>query len=262
MGSTGLTFGEFSKYLDTYHILAFDLPGHGNAEKCNKKTDYQPAKLAEKIHEKLSKLEKQSFYLMGHSLGGNIALYYGEKYPEKLKGIILLDGGYITPSEFGSLEEQLQESERHYTESRYDSWKDFIEEEKKEYSSWSKELEVAARARVKEVNNEIQLKVELDTIQAFITVFFEESVKDILERIKVPILLLTASEPEEVNAIRESSCKRFEQLANAATIISIPKAGHDLFSDQPILIAQHINEWVIKNECKLINNSKVNNISK
>lgn len=256
LGSTGLTFGEFSKYLDNYHIVAFDLPGHGQAEKYEKKMDYLPSRMAEKIHEKLSEFDKQSFYLMGHSLGANIALYYANKYPEKLKGIILLDGGYIDPSEFGSLEERLQQSEQYYNETHYDSWESFIESEKKECLTWSKELEAAACARVKEVNNEIRLTIELDTIQALISGMFEEPVKNILDKIEVPILLLTASEPEEVNKVRESSRDRFQKLAKTATITSIQKAGHSLYSDQPILVAQNINEWITKNENTLLSHSR------
>ncbi|WP_397537789.1 alpha/beta fold hydrolase [Rummeliibacillus pycnus] len=248
MGNTGLTFGEFSKFLDGYHIVAFDLPGHGHAEKCKKNSDYRPSRLSEKIHEKLSNFEKHSFYLMGHSLGANLALYYAAKYPEKLKGIILLDGGYITPSELGSLKKQLQESEQFYNETRYDSWKCFIESEKEEVLTWSKEIEEASRAQVKEVDNEIRLAIELDTIQALITGMFEEPVKNILEKIKVPILLLTGSEPEELNNVREAACKEFQQLAKSVTITSIQDAGHSLYREQPISVAQNIKKWIAKNE--------------
>jgi len=72
-----------------YYIITFDLPGFGKSSKGNK--DYTPTKYAALIRNIISNYNRKSFHLVGHSMGGAIALRYISKYPEDVKTLTLID---------------------------------------------------------------------------------------------------------------------------------------------------------------------------
>lgn len=71
-----------------YRIYAPDLPGWGNSEAIA--GDYYIPELVEFLDNFAHSLGLQSFYLMGHSLGGGIALNYALKFPNKVDKLILV----------------------------------------------------------------------------------------------------------------------------------------------------------------------------
>lgn len=72
-----------------YHIITLDLPGFGRSDKGNK--NYTPTKYAALIRYITSRYSKQPFHLVGHSMGGAIALRYASKYPEDVRSLTLVD---------------------------------------------------------------------------------------------------------------------------------------------------------------------------
>ncbi|MED4207489.1 alpha/beta fold hydrolase [Neobacillus mesonae] len=98
LGNSGASFLEFAEYLeDHYHILSFDNPGHGRTSPFVNEDDYLFSNLAHWYDNIFKQVLKEPFYLLGHSWGADIALHYAKRYPEKIKGVILLDGGYTFP---------------------------------------------------------------------------------------------------------------------------------------------------------------------
>ncbi len=69
-----------------YHIIAVDLPGHGKSD--SPSTPYTFNSIALNIKQKIIKYKKVS-YITGYSLGGRIALYCLELFPDLIQGIIL-----------------------------------------------------------------------------------------------------------------------------------------------------------------------------
>ena len=65
-------------------ILCIDLPGFGESPSYGK---FDMEYMAERLNELLKKLRINRFVLIGHSMGGYVALAYKEKYPETLKGL-------------------------------------------------------------------------------------------------------------------------------------------------------------------------------
>jgi pimeloyl-ACP methyl ester carboxylesterase len=67
---------------------AIDLPGHPVGEPCTSIDDY-----VEWLHGFLNQRGYADLVIAGHSLGGGIALLYGLKYPENVKGLISVGSG-------------------------------------------------------------------------------------------------------------------------------------------------------------------------
>jgi len=76
-----------SKY---YRVCAPDLPGFGYSDK-PLDADYSVDSYAEFIIRFMDKLQIREAVLVGHSLGGGIAMLTSLKYPSRVKGLILID---------------------------------------------------------------------------------------------------------------------------------------------------------------------------
>jgi len=76
-----------------YHVVALDLPGFGRSDKPH--ISYKPKFLMEKIIHLIDQLEMKSVILMGNSLGGILSHALAIKYPERIIGLILVDGAIL-----------------------------------------------------------------------------------------------------------------------------------------------------------------------
>lgn len=72
-----------------YHVVAFDLPGFGNSE--TPPGRYSPSNYAKIVAWLVTHHIKQNVYVIGHSMGGAVALRYAATYPEQVKKLILAD---------------------------------------------------------------------------------------------------------------------------------------------------------------------------
>jgi pimeloyl-ACP methyl ester carboxylesterase len=72
-----------------YHVVAFDLPGFGRSEKQN--ALYSPANYAAFVRWIMETRVNGPFTLVGHSMGGVIALRFASIYPRDLRHLILID---------------------------------------------------------------------------------------------------------------------------------------------------------------------------
>lgn len=72
-----------------YRLIALDLPGFGESSRSQQPSaEYNVPFYAEFIHHIIEALHLEKFYLIGHSLGGHIAIEYAGRYKNGLNGII------------------------------------------------------------------------------------------------------------------------------------------------------------------------------
>jgi pimeloyl-ACP methyl ester carboxylesterase len=77
---------EWSK---KFRIITIDLLGHGETE-CMGYV-HSMENNADVVHEVISELRLRKVILVGHSMGGYVALAFAELYPEMVKGLVLLN---------------------------------------------------------------------------------------------------------------------------------------------------------------------------
>ena len=77
-----------------YQCLAYDLRGFGQSQSSPVESSrYNPAAYAQDLVTLLQQLNITSAWLIGHSLGGSIALWAAEQLPEYVKGVICINAG-------------------------------------------------------------------------------------------------------------------------------------------------------------------------
>lgn len=75
-----------------FQVIALDLRGRGNSDWSADESYYYPDYLAD-LEALVAHLALDEFYLLGHSLGGQNALVYSAKHPNKVKALIIEDIG-------------------------------------------------------------------------------------------------------------------------------------------------------------------------
>ncbi|AOO66479.1 alpha/beta fold hydrolase [Sulfurospirillum halorespirans] len=84
-----------------YFVVTFDLPGFGQSTKSNEL--YSPLNYAKFIHFVAQTYVKKPFHLVGHSMGGAIALKYTSMYPTDVASLVLVDAaGILHRSEYNN----------------------------------------------------------------------------------------------------------------------------------------------------------------
>ncbi|MEI6624472.1 MAG: alpha/beta hydrolase, partial [Actinomycetes bacterium] len=73
------------------HVIAPDLLGHGESDK--PRTDYSLGAFASGLRDLLEHLGHERVTIVGHSLGGGVALQFSYQYHEYCERVVLVDSG-------------------------------------------------------------------------------------------------------------------------------------------------------------------------
>ena len=248
LGDTHHTWDElFIDLKNDFRLLSIDLPGHGSSlEYFHEQSEYMDDAVGwfREITEQVSK--DLSFFLVGHSLGAEIALRFATTFPDLVRGLILLDGGYIQNEDVAAdLSTDLKQVQEFYKSYQFSSWESYLENEKAYYQRWSDYVQKAAEVKMKEDEDKrIISKTTLATYEAAIRSLHIYPSKEIYSEVECPILLLRSSLPESSNAMKEVAAKRLIRAASAATDQIIPNAGHNLHIDALHEVANRIKKWI------------------
>lgn len=92
-GGTHEYFQSFENFLpqEGFEFIYYDQLGCGNSDNPNDTAYWDLNRFVEEVEQVRSalKLDKNNFYLLGHSWGGILAMQYALKYQENLKGLIV-----------------------------------------------------------------------------------------------------------------------------------------------------------------------------
>lgn len=78
-------------FTDRYRVIAPDNRGHGETGNTGDESSYSIAAMADDLHRFTGALGLEQFHLLGHSLGGMIAMRYALSHPDRLQSLILMD---------------------------------------------------------------------------------------------------------------------------------------------------------------------------
>ena len=82
------TLSVFERLAESYHVLAFDRPGHGHSERPDSRTTVEVQ--AAMLRDALRRLNIEKPILVGHSWGGSLALAAAVAHSSDLAGLVLL----------------------------------------------------------------------------------------------------------------------------------------------------------------------------
>lgn len=86
----GDNWNSFSKYFSSigFCCYAIDLRNHGRSPHSD---DFSYESMAEDVRELMDEEGLAKVILLGHSMGGKVAMFFADKYPERLEKLIIAD---------------------------------------------------------------------------------------------------------------------------------------------------------------------------
>lgn len=232
---------------DKFHLIVLDSPGHGNTSPFSEEDNYLFSNLATWIHQVIEKIITVPFYIMGHSWGGDAALHFTRLYPEKVMGLVLLDGGFTFP----------QNQPEMTFEYAYTGWNDYMtqsvfadeEEIFKEYQTytnrWDSHKEKYATSLFKKrQDGNFELVASKFTVLAIIKAFFKEPFLEVYPFIEVPTLLLYAELPKSLDAARTKGIGQLRSHIKDISVNPIEGSSHMVQWDEPEQTAAIIIKWL------------------
>lgn len=78
---------------ENFRVLAPDQRGHGESAKPSDGYDFKT--ICGDLNAFLDALNIKRAVIAGHSWGGNVALYFAAHFPERVRALILIDGGFL-----------------------------------------------------------------------------------------------------------------------------------------------------------------------
>jgi pimeloyl-ACP methyl ester carboxylesterase len=96
VGNSAQTWaGVLDRLAASHTVIAPDLLGHGSSDK--PRGDYSIAGYANGMRDLLSVLDVEQVTVVGHSLGGGIALQFAYQFPELVQRLVLVGSGGLGP---------------------------------------------------------------------------------------------------------------------------------------------------------------------
>lgn len=247
-GSSIYTFSELAPFLeDRFRLVLIDSPGHGGTQAFEAEKDYQFSNLAAWFHGAILSLLSEPFFVMGHSWGADAALHFTRHFPDNVRGLILLDGGFTFPQNQPGMTKSVALAgwAEYMKNADYANWQDVAAEYRAYTSRWNAEIERGIRSIFrKSGDGGYRLIASEKSILSIIEAFYDEPFNEAYSYIQVPTLLVHAELPKELAPARRLGMDQMESAMNDVSIAAMDGAGHMLPWDAPGATAACIKEWM------------------
>ncbi|MFH0788256.1 MAG: alpha/beta hydrolase [Pseudomonadota bacterium] len=220
-GGSSHSFLPQIRGLDPFmNILALELPGHGNTPGPGRRSI---ASYTDWVHETLAGPFPEPFFLGGHSMGGAISLEMGLRFPNKIKGLILIATGAalgVSPKLLTGLQEQ-----PHQTISKINEW------------SYAKGTEPQVIAQ----SIQLMEQTPVSVIQGDFQACNQFNRQDEVVGIKAPTLILVGDQ----DLMTPPGSSRFlQEKIPTSRLVVIPGSGHMIMLEKYKGINQAIREFI------------------
>lgn len=213
---------------EQYKTIVPDLRNHGRSPQSD---EFSYEAMVGDIHELAQDLGLDPFYLVGHSMGGKVAMFFAEKYPDLLKKLVVVD---IAPRFYQPHHQQILAGFRSVPLATLTSRQD-AENAMMQHIDDAGVRQFLLKNLYRTDEGGFAWRVNLDVIEAGI-----EEVGKAFEPanpVKVPTLFIRGGNSKYIQERDETD---IERLFESAEIQTIENAGHWVHAEQPLAVFQAI----------------------
>jgi pimeloyl-ACP methyl ester carboxylesterase len=235
-----------------FHIVAPDLRGHGDSAWAIGGM-YAVADFVLDIANLIDALGEREVHLIGHSLGGAVALMYAGIYPERVKRLVAIEGLGPPPAMLEKLRarppwQRMQEwveqmrSLAARQPRRYASIEAAAERMREENSFLSEEQARHLTIHSVNRNEDGTFSWKFDNyVRSFAPYRFDvDDMRALWGRIACPTLLVRGADSWASDPVKDG---RIEPFASAR-LVTVPKAGHWVHHDQPGVFLREVRAFL------------------
>ena len=198
-----------------YALYAVDAPGYGDSPALEPE-GYALPELARLAAELLDQLGLGPAIWIGYSWGANVGLHTAARFPSSIRALGLLDGGYLVA----------EDDPDYDPASDYEDELEELRRRTEEGESWDAPPEVIGSAMVAS-----RLAPSTTTYPA-------------VAETGIPILLLRAAEPAQLESLRRRALRRFQAGLPHARVVPIPHATHGILQDNGPEVFRALLGWL------------------
>jgi pimeloyl-ACP methyl ester carboxylesterase len=242
---TGEVWRIVAKRLQDLHIVAPDMAGCGDS---GLSTSYDFTTLSEQLVDVLDQMHVKKFWLVGHSWGASLALHFAVHYSERVKGLMLVDAGYLNYQEWPGISWEAF-TDFSYPEDFFSSMDHYLHFQKQDTPFWNEDVQRAVVDQVNEMEDgslrfKCLPKTELACSRALWTFHPDEHA----DNLKISVFLIVAEsqsqESDEVARYKKKSVEHFCSIAKKCHCIQMKDTSHMVMLERPEELAQEIREMI------------------
>jgi pimeloyl-ACP methyl ester carboxylesterase len=231
-----------------YRIIAPDQRGHGKTTQASGGYDWPT--LASDMIGLMDRLELDRAVVMGHSWGGHGAISMAANHPDRVSGLVMIDGGFLDPHlSPGSTWESFSHRVRPRDVSG--TRREFLDRLRSQLAGcWSDDVERIVQTMVYEDGDgQIRDILHPDHHAQVIRAMWDYPPSTIMSKIACPTLIVPAG-PTADRAGSDFARMRKVMVAAAAQVVKgcrvhwIPDTIHDIGYDKPGELARVIREFL------------------
>jgi pimeloyl-ACP methyl ester carboxylesterase len=242
-GQTSYMFEELGTALrETHHVIAPDLPGHGESTSLGDPSEFSRESLAQTVPVLLEEFGTGPVTIVGASLGGIIALTLAATRPELVTAIVLIDVGHrleeagvrriigfmLQHESFESLEEAsdaVAEFMPHRPRTDPQRLRRNLRQRPDGRWTWKHNLGQVSAERMDEVDWHDIL----------------EGLKDDAAKVRVPVLVLRGSNSDVLSS---DGASEIADVLSDARLVEVNNAGHLAAGDNPASTVSHVTRFL------------------
>jgi pimeloyl-ACP methyl ester carboxylesterase len=234
-------------------VVALDQRSHGLSE-APKNSGYGFEFMCSDLHEVIAQLKLETPVLVGHSWGASVVLEFAARYPDVVRGVIMIDGGFLTLNKRMTWEEAEQ---RLAPPKLAGTPLEVFRERVKSFSGerFSDELfeHVLGNFEVSP-DQTIRPHLAFESHLRIVRAMWEENAEELYPRVKCPALFLPCVPPEPLDdAAKQFLRARREGAELAAKLMPQAKVEwlndsiHDVPLQKPKEVAERVRRFVEEN---------------
>ena len=235
---------------DRFRIVAPDQRGHGQTTQAD--SGYGWHSVASDAVGLLDVLGIDKAIVFGHSWGGNVAVSTAAHFPERVKALVMIDGGFFSPQMLpGASWEAF--SQRLAPRDVSGTRAEFLGRISGQLAMcWNDEIERIVQTMVYEKDGQIYDILRPENQAQVIRAMWDDPASDAWPRIKCPALIVPAGPPPE-RANTEFALNRRRMVNMAADAIPncrvnwIPETIHDIGYHKPEELVEAIVDFIDDN---------------
>src|SRR5215472_6182066 len=234
-----------------YRTLAFDLRGHGDSSR-HPTLRYDHESMALDVIAVTEVLQLSRFVLVGHSMGGRVAMRVAGKHPERLAGLVIVDAGPELDARGVSRIRSDAVSGKPASFASAEEYEVFLS-----HAYPLARPEVLARMAQFGLRRGTDGRLEPKTDPAFFRSFEDESSQDAarraaeetaalwtaLSRTLCPTLVVRGAASDVLSP--EVADRMAEDVLPRGSLVVVPRAGHSVMVDNPEGFREAVTSFVL-----------------